>query len=157
MKNLKFLFKPFLALMAMTLSVGIVSAQQRDTRVREYLSPKRIVWMNAAEQIKGSEHLLREGTGQTDLPNKYICRMTSTQEALPSILLDFGEELHGGLQIVTGMPGDHTPIRVRVRFGESVSEAMSEVGEKGATNDHAMRDMEIQLPWWGVAEIGYSG
>ena len=157
MKNLKFLFKPFLALMAMTLSVGIVSAQQRDTRVREYLSPKRIVWMNAAEQIQGSEHLLREGTGQTDLTNKYICRMTSTQEALPSILLDFGEELHGGLQIVTGMPGDHTPIRVRVRFGESVSEAMSEVGEKGATNDHAMRDMEIQLPWLGVAEIGNSG
>ena len=157
MRPYKFSIKNVLALALTLLCVGFASAQQRDSRLREYLSPTRIVWMNNAEQIQGSEHLLREGTGQTDLTNKYICRMTSTADKLPSILLDFGQELHGGLQIVTGMPGDHTPIRIRVRFGESVSEAMCDIDEKGATNDHAMRDMEISLPWLGVAEVGNSG
>ena len=157
MRPYKFTIKSVLVAVVALLSVGFASAQQRDSRVREYLSPKRVVWMSSSEQITGSEHLLREGTGQTDLTNKYICRMTSTADKLPSILLDFGQELHGGLQIVTGMPGNQKPIRIRVRFGESASEAMSDVGEKGATNDHAMRDMELELPWLGVMEVGNSG
>lgn len=157
MRLYKLFFKSAFVLAMSLLSIGTLSAQQRDSRVREYLSPKKILWISNAEQIQGSEHLLREGTGQTDLTNKYICRMVSSKDELPSILLDFGQELHGGLQIVTGMPANQTPLRVRVRFGESASEAMSEVGEKGATNDHAMRDMEIMLPWLGVAEIGNSG
>ena len=73
------------------------------------------------------------------------------------MLLDYGKELHGGLQIVTGwFPGG--PVKVRVRYGESASEAMSEVGGKGgATNDHAMRDQIVSLPMMGAVEIGNSG
>ena len=48
-------------------------------------------------------------------------------------------------------------MRVRVRFGESVGEAMSELGEKGSGNDHAIRDSEILLPWMGTREIGDTG
>jgi hypothetical protein len=45
-----------------------------------------------------------------------------------------------------------------VRFGESVSETMSEIGGTGtATNDHAMRDFELTLPWLGKIETGSSG
>ena len=41
-------------------------------------------------------------------------------------------------------PGNK-PVNVRVRFGESVSEAMSEIGGKnGATDDHAIRDWTMK-------------
>ena len=60
--------------------------------------------------------------------------------------------------MVTGMPASQKPVRIRVRFGESVSEAMCEIdGKNGATNDHAVRDFQLSLPWLGVAEVGNSG
>lgn len=135
-----------------------LSAQQRDSRVREYLPPVRIVWQQESGLIRGADHLLLPGNGQSDLANRTICKMTSTDKQHPAILLDFGKELQGGLQIVTGMPASHEPIAIRVRFGESVSEAMCEIdGVNGATNDHAMRDFTIRLPWLGVMEVGNSG
>lgn len=135
-----------------------IFAQQRDPRVREYITPTRIVWMQGETQITHPEYLLREGVGQADLTNSHICVMRSTKESHPAILLDFGRELHGALQIVTGMPGDHTPVKVHIRFGESASEAMCEITEEnGATNDHAVRDFEITLPWLGLREVGNSG
>ena len=154
MKNLFRIIILSLALM----SAVAVEAQQRDPRVREYITPTRIVWMGDESQITHPEYLLREGVGQADLTNFHICVMRSTKTAHPAILLDFGRELHGALQIVTGMPGDHTPVRVRVRFGESASEAMCDITkENGATNDHAVRDFEITLPWLGLREVGNSG
>ena len=103
---------------------------------REYISPVKILWTQHGELISNIDYLLREGNGQADLTNSHICVVKSTEKEHPAILLDFGKELHGGLQIVTGMPGDHTPVRIRVRFGESASEAMCEIdGKNGATND----------------------
>ena len=50
------------------------------------------------------------------------------------------------------------PVRVRVRFGESASEAMAELGGKqGAQNDHALRDQIVTLPWLGKITVGSSG
>ena len=52
-------------------------------------------------------------------------------------------------------------MRLRVRLGESVSEAMSDVDPANnihnTTNDHAMRDFELQVPWLGSVELGNSG
>ena len=74
------------------------------------------------------------------------------------VLVDFGRELHGGLQIMVGRMMESTPTRFHVRFGESVSEAMSEIGgEKNATNDHAMRDQSVLAPWLRTLEIGNTG
>jgi len=141
----------FLSLLASSLA-----AQQRDSRIREYISPVRIVWQQNSELIQGSDNLLLQGNGQSDLTNRSICKLTSTMNQHPAILLDFGKELQGGLQIVTGMPISQKP--VTVRFGESVSEAMCDIdGKNGATNDHAMRDFMIRLPWLGVLEVGNSG
>ncbi|MBE6220070.1 MAG: alpha-L-rhamnosidase [Rikenellaceae bacterium] len=132
--------------------------RQLDTRVREYLSPVKILWTQNAELISNVDYLLREGNGQADLTNSHICVMKSTANEHPAILLDFGKELHGGLQIVTGMPSSHEPVRIRVRFGESASEAMCEIdGDNGATNDHAVRDFVTTVPWLGVKEMGNSG
>lgn len=133
-------------------------AHQRDSRVREYLPPTRIVWQQHSENISGIEHLLTPGNGQSELVNVPRCVMKSTEGKQPAILFDFGKELQGGLQIVTGMFSPQKPVRVRVRFGESASEAMAEIdGVNGAGNDHAMRDFEISLPWLGVLEVGNSG
>ncbi len=144
-------------LLSLLSSFTSLNAQQRDRRVREYLSPVRIVWQQGEDSIKNADYLLLPGNGQSDLANNRICVMKSTETATPAILLDFGRELQGGIQIVTGMPSSQKPVEIRVRFGESVSEAMSDIGEKGATNDHAMRDFTISLPWLGVTEVGNSG
>ena len=164
--------KKFLLALIIVIAGGIISfaigriptgaepaqSEHSGELVREYISPTRIVWTEHGENITNIEYLLREGNGQADLTNSHICVVKSTATEHPSILLDFGRELHGGLQIVTGMPADHTPIRIRVRYGESASEAMCEIdGKNGATNDHAIRDFETTLPWLGVREWGNSG
>lgn len=144
------------------LFIGIGSftlfAQQRDHRTREYIAPVRIVWQQNSSRITGANYLLVPGNGQSDLANNRLCVLKSTPTEHPALLLDFGKELQGGLQLVTGMPSSHDPVSVRVRFGESVSEAMCEIdGANGASNDHAMRDFVVSLPWLGVQEIGNSG
>ena len=47
--------------------------------------------------------------------------------------------------------------RIRIRFGESVSEACSSPGERGASNDHAIRDDEVRLPSFGSRYFGDTG
>ncbi|RFS18908.1 alpha-L-rhamnosidase [Chitinophaga silvatica] len=128
--------------------------------VRKYLSPVKIVWQSSKEgaNIHNAERFLTKGNGQADLANKNMCVLTSTSSVRPGILFDFGTEIHGGLQLVTGMSKVNKPIKLRVRFGESVSEAMSDIEpEKNATNDHAMRDMIVEVPWLGKLEIGNTG
>ena len=135
-----------------------VLAQQRDSRVREYLSPTRIVRQQHSELIKDGDKLLLPGNGQAELTDRALCKMTSTSEEHPALLFDFGKELQGGIQIVTGAFSNKSPIKMRVRFGESVSEAMCEIdGKNGASNDHAIRDFVVTLPWLGVQEVGNSG
>ncbi|MDR2147551.1 MAG: alpha-L-rhamnosidase, partial [Tannerella sp.] len=132
-----------------------------DSRVRSYLTPQRIVWKydGGGRLIKNPEGLLAKGNnGQSELTGKEVCTMHSTESECPGILLDFGVEIQGGIQLVTTIAGNQKPVRIRVRFGESVSEAMSDIDTvQGATNDHAMRDFTMELPWLGVAEIGNSG
>ena len=133
---------------------------QKDSRIRQYLSPKRIVWMSdkTGVSVIDPQNLIKQGTGQADLVHRNICRLVSTFDVRPGFVLDFGKEIQGGIQIVTDQPADHRPIKIRVRFGESVSETMSDVDTiSGATNDHAMRDFIIEVPWLGVAQIGNSG
>lgn len=127
--------------------------------VRDYLSPVGIVWMSdeTGTTIINAEALLEEGTGQADLVGDNLCIMIGNATNKPSIIFDFGEQLNGGIEIVTGMFQNHDPIRVRITLGESVSEAMSRVETSTATNDHAMRDFEIDLPWLGKIEVGNSG
>lgn len=130
---------------------------QKEEEVRQFLAPVRILWKSDTS-ILNAEKLLEKGNGQADLNSKGLCTMNSFKGKRPGILLDFGKELHGGLQLVTGMWKVKGPIRLRIRFGESASEAMSDIDTiKGATNDHAMRDFEISVPWLGKLEVGNSG
>jgi alpha-L-rhamnosidase len=131
-----------------------------DVIARDYLPAVRIVWLSdtTGQKIENAGRLLIPGNSQADLFNDGLCRMVNDENHRAAILLDFGRELHGGLEIVGGRWPGGKPLRIRVRFGESVSEAMAEPGgEKNATNDHAIRDEELLLPWLGKKEIGNTG
>jgi alpha-L-rhamnosidase len=146
---------PLLITLLLLLGLTGARSQQSDFTTR-YLSATRIVWQSGS--IRNEKLLLQPGTGQAELSSKPLTVLKNTADEPTSILLDFGKEIQGGIQIVTGIWNGNKPIKVRIRFGESVSEAMSDVGGKGgATNDHAIRDFETLLPWLGVAELGNTG
>ena len=136
----------------------VADKAQFDTRTRAYLSPVRVMWMQNGELIDGAQNLLLQGNGQATTAATPKTVFTAKEGKRPSILLDFGREIHGGLQFVTCIRASTKPVKVRVRLGESVGEAMCNITpENGATNDHAMRDYTIELPWLGVCEVGNSG
>lgn len=129
---------------------------QTDDFTASHITPKRIVWKNGS--IVNEQQLLLPGTGQAELSDKPLAILKNTADGKASILFDFGKEIQGGLQIITGIWAGNKPVKIRIRFGESVSEAMSDIGGKGgATNDHAIRDFETLLPWLGKAEVGNTG
>lgn len=132
----------------------------KDGRAKVYIAPEKVLWKSSSDPaaVSGEDVLLSPGDGQAVLGAASVCRMKSSPEVQASLLLDFGRELQGGIRIVTGQYPSGKPVRVRVRFGESASEAMCEIdGMNGACNDHAIRDMEIILPWLGTLETGNSG
>ena len=121
--------------------------------VSEYISPVRLVLVEGP--VTMPEILLKPYSGQVSTTEEYVAEFSRGG----SVLLDFGKEIQGGIQITRAISGGHKPVRFRLCLGESVSEAMSDVDEKGstATNDHSVRDFEISVPWLGVAEYGNSG
>ena len=86
------------------------------------------------------------------------CMLTPHDGAPAGIVLDFGVELQGYVELFTPMVESHTPAPVRVRFGESVSEAMAEIGgPQQAGWDHAVRDQVTTVPWLGKKTVGPGG
>jgi alpha-L-rhamnosidase len=133
-----------------------------DPRVRQYILPTRVVWKSQGEGavVDGAEKLLPAGSGQVTLSNHTACVLRNNGKPA-GILLDFGRELQGGIQIAVSdlkaVGNNGKTVRLRVRFGESVSEAMSELGDKGSQTDHAVRDQICQAPWLGTVEVGNTG
>jgi len=140
-------------LLSMTLSV----ASPRTTELkRSFVTATRIV--DTKGEVENVSYLLSPGRGQSVLGRGPCCSMKKTAGEETYVLLDFGRETHGGIQIVTGQYPSGKPVKVRIRFGESVGEACCDIdGENGATNDHATRDFEATLPWLGVYEYGNTG
>ena len=128
-----------------------------DPLVRRFITPSRVLWQSQAG-VENADAMLevRDGQSTLEVINPTILRSTGDQK--PGILLDFGVQLNGGVQIVALRMPENRPVRVRVRFGESATEAMSELGgPQNATNDHAIRDQTTLIPWLGAAEIGNTG
>lgn len=160
MVPLMFFFKTVSAQLPPVFSTERARAVTTTATVRRYLSAERILWKtpNSDTSIVNEKRLLLVGNGQADLSNSNMCILKSTKKRHPALLLDFGMELQGGVQIITGMYPSHHPVKLRLRFGESASEAMSEIEPiHNATNDHAMRDMIVQVPWLGKLEVGNTG
>jgi len=136
-----------------------LNSAQFDERAREYISPVKIIWLSdtSGKYLINSSKLLEKGNGQADLVSSDLFQMKSDRNHHAAIVLDFGKELQGGIQIVTGMFPDQSPVHVRITLGESVSEAMSDYKTSSSTNDHAMRDYTLELPWLGRIDVGNSG
>jgi len=145
---------------------------RQDNMTRAYITPRRVLWTQG--QVDDAKLLLQPNTGQSDIFGQGMCRMKTTGDEQASIILDFGRELHGGLKLVISACQPTKTPTLRIRFGESVSETCSElntaksVAETGsradanlkantATNDHAVRDMVLTVPFYGQIEIGSTG
>jgi len=138
---------------------------QKDILTRAFITPQRIIWKNAG--IDGSlityeRILLNPGNGQTVMGRKDMCVFKSTMNDTASIILDFGKELHGGLQLVMGSSSRRQPSLIRIRFGESVGEVNSKTLNSEwkvgySTDDHAKRDIVMEIPRDGSIEIGNTG
>lgn len=138
---------------------------QRDEMTRTFISPVRVMWTSdpKGELIQNTEVLLKMGNSQTSMSREtQFCLIKSTDTDTASILLDYGKELHGGLQLVMGSSSRREPSLVRIRFGESVGEANSQTYNSDwlmgfSTDDHAKRDIIMEIPRDGLIEIGNTG
>lgn len=123
-----------------------------------FLPPLRIVWQSESG-VQNANSLLQAKPGQAVLKEPSPpCKLTAATNQTGGILMDFGVEVQGYIEVFTPMTEDHTPVPVRIRFGESASEAMADIGGKqNAQNDHAVRDQTVVLPWLGKKTVGPSG
>lgn len=124
---------------------------QRETRVKDYIMPTRVLWETPG--VLNSGALLEEKPFQTSFTGPSFC----TVPYKGAILLDFGREMQGGVQILVQNCGKEAKSRIRVRFGESAMEAMSQIGEKNSTNHHAPRDEEFDFSFFSNIEFGNTG
>lgn len=139
----------------------MVAKADVDQLKRIYLAPQRIVWKSSDSLIVKPEVLLNKGNSQAYFENRTVCKIINKGNTPSGLILDFGKEIHGGIQITTSQSNRVTR-RVRLRFGESVSEACSDgmdipFGRDSSTNHHSMRDFDLTLQGYGTLEIGNTG
>jgi len=143
--------------------ITVAAAEQPDAAQKSlvadfYLDPVRIVWQSE-QGVSDTKTLLTPHAGQPLLEAPLPpCRIESTPGSTGGVLLDFGREIQGHVQLLTPLTPGKEPVRARIRLGESASEAMADLGgKKNAGNDHAVRDQVVTLPWLGTQTIGPSG
>lgn len=138
---------------------------QKDEMTRVFISPQRVMWTSdtTGELVRNTDVLLKMGNSQSSMSRQTeFCSIKSTATDTASILLDYGKELHGGLQLVMGGSSRREPSLIRIRFGESVGEANSQTYNADwlmgfSTDDHAKRDIIMEIPRTGLIEIGNTG
>ena len=137
---------------------GLAAEPAMRSPITEFrIAPTRIVWRSPAG-VAHADTLLAVQAGQPVLQAPLPpCTLTGPAGGTAGVLLDFGREIQGHVELFTPLAADKDPVRVRVRFGESVSEAMADLGERNAGNDHAVRDEVVTLPWLGTKTVGPSG
>jgi len=118
-------------------------------QIAEAIYPCRIVAVGG--DVKQTEYLLKEQTLQIGL-NEPECAEFGGGAYL---ILDFGREIAGRARIITYSAGGDR--KIRLRFGESVSECCAELGEDNATNDHSLRDFTVELANWSDMTFGNTG
>ena len=127
-----------------------------DERQRRVLFPVRVVLTKG--NVRGAENLTAYKPAQVAIYGYHdqcvLDNRGSDENA--AVLVDFGRELHGTLTVsVWSMNAAYH--NYTVRLGESVSEALTPIGEKNATNDHANRDMKTGSGPWSSNETNESG
>lgn len=146
-----------LGLLAPTITANPSPVPGEKTELSTFaIAPTRIVWQSR-KGVANTDNLLKPNVGQATLTSPIAPAILTAGEDSGSIVLDFGTEISGYLELFTPMSKDKSPPRARIRFGESVAETMVEINERGAQNDHALRDQVVELPWLGKKMVGPSG
>jgi alpha-L-rhamnosidase len=117
------------------------------------IQPKKIVW-TSERGVENAANLLGPKSGQVVLSEPLPPLILQPGAA---IILDFGVEITGNIELFTTQTKSKEMPAIRLRFGESVAETMAEIDERGAQNDHSLRDQILKLPWLGKKTIGPSG
>ena len=129
----------------------------QDERSRISLLPTAVKL--TCGKVSGADLLLQDAPPQAVLGAAGGCRLENVSGGEKAgILLDFGHESHGTLRLTTdAAESAGGRVKLRVRFGESVMEALTPIGEKNATNDHAVRDHVYDLGTLSTVETNESG
>lgn len=120
----------------------------------EFIYPVRMI--KADGIVSGGENFLINRDEIASFGNDNLICMRNENGIKSYVILDFGKEICGGVRIVTAIVKGLTT-KIRLVFGESVSEAMSSVGEKGATNHHSPRDFDAMISNLSTLEFGRTG
>ena len=139
---------------------NFIESKDKNTLTTKYLVPTRVI---ESENSENSDFLLLDTPRQALIGGTEGCRVNENGY----VVLDFGSELHGGvcLTVMSILKKEKNPHstncdygKVRLVFGESVSEAMSEIGDgNGALNDHAFRDMVVDMSNMSTQTFGNTG
>ena len=123
-----------------------------ETRTKEYLLPETIVLKT--QTVTDEALLLSAYSRQNFLGRENTCIV----KGKGVIILDFGQEYYGGLRIVLGGCEMRPNVpNISIRFGESLSECCTPMGEKNASNDHSTRDMTVYMSSNSDMEWGNTG
>jgi hypothetical protein len=117
---------------------------QSDGLVRHILRPQRIVWHNRG---KGNLENI-----DTLLNKRGNCVISCSQDESPAIVFDFGQELNGGIMLEFTNKTPSIMVKIRIRFGESVSEVMNT-----PNNDHCIHDVTLDMSVMGRHVFGNTG
>ena len=127
-----------------------------DERKRKIIFPVRVV--KEFGNIQNADSLLAEKDLQIGLSEPECVTLENGEsEVKAGILLDFGKEINASVRILTHLTFTSGPAKVHITCGESVSEALSQIGEKNATNDHAIRDTDYLLPSYSDITLNETG
>ncbi len=118
-----------------------------DELSHKYFAPKKFI---LKDMVDGAAAVSKGGSFMQTLTSKSSCKLNTGC----TLLVDFGEELSGGVRLVFHK---NEGKKIRLVFGESAAEALSEIGEDGAANDHAVRDTVLEVPAFGALEYGNCG
>ena len=117
--------------------------------MNKYINPKRIV---TDYDVDDSALILEDKDVQAVLDDRNCIRIKNKGY----ILIDFGKELNGGIVVtIQSVSGENT--KLRIVFGESVTEALSDLGEYNSGNYHSLRDMTFDAVAMSTQRFGETG
>lgn len=117
--------------------------------LRQDLMPVKIIDMH---EVMNADGLMTIYPASVSFQNE---NWTRFNESGSYIILDFGKEICGGLRLITRNSLECA--KWRITFGESLTEACSDIGYKNATNDHSPRDMEVLASSMSDLTFGQTG
>ena len=128
---------------------------ETEERKCVYLLPVKVAAVFG--DVKNAEALLRpQKYYQINISDYDTAELSCGEDGREAgILLDMGREIQGGVRVLCSSTDNYTD--VLIRFGESVGEALTPLGEKNTTNDHAIREFSVPFASMSDQTWGQTG